>query len=220
MSLKRPVCKANVQRQQSRGLDIISEVRLGSNRRNNTERFVSLPMSEFSCVRSACLVDDDLGGVFGRVCCIGERSVRASKQWVPEKSSKFERWLVQCSHICNGGQVFLTAQRNIGRFLLTGSSLLQQIPVVEQLFKKKTTSSARPHIQKHLGKGEPRCFQQPGPGPQIFYRLACNWPGPPEIARPCWQRKSAQGGPLEKEKRCKAQRVRDGCKLEKASGHM
>lgn len=118
---------------------------------------------------------------------------------------------------CSCSQDFLTAHTCI-RGASQPAALLEQLPKEQLLIE--TTSSARPQIQKHLGNGEPRSFQQTGPGPQIFYRLVLNWPGPPEIARPCWQRKSAQGGPWEKEKRCEAHRVRGGFKLEKASGHM
>jgi hypothetical protein len=44
------------------------------------------------CRERACLiVDDELGGAFGRVCCIG------AKQWVPEDGSKIKGWLAQRS---------------------------------------------------------------------------------------------------------------------------
>lgn len=172
---------------------------------------------DVSWLSSACLIgDDEPGGASGRVRCIGVRSVRASKQWAQEDGSKIKDWLAQHNHKRRDGQVFQTVQRSIcgicSRQLCSNNSKRCTID--------ETTSSARPHIQKHLGNGEPRSFQQTGAGPRIFHRLERYWPGLPEIARPCWQRKSAQGGPLEKEKRCKAHCVQSGCKLERASGHM
>lgn len=130
------------------------------------------------------------------------------------------RWKIgwpSATTACCGSSDYLTAHNCI-RGASQPVTLLEQLPG-EQL-SVETTSAARPQIQKHLGNGEPRSFQQTGPGPRIFYRLALNWPGPPEITRPCWQRKSAQGRPLKKEKRCDAHQVRCGFELEMASGHM
>lgn len=161
-----------------------------------------MPRGSDFWIGSACLIgDDERGGASGRVRCIGVCPVLASKQWAPEDVSKIRSWLVLRS--CRRSR-WTRLRDNAGLHLwklpnqqLSSNSFRGNICV-------ETTSSARPLIQKHLGNGEPWAFQQTGPGPRIFHRLACNWPGPPEIPRRWWQRKSAQGRPWKKEKRCTA----------------
>lgn len=47
-----------------------------------------------SWINSASLIgDDELGGAFGRVQCIGGRPAFASKQWVPGNGCRLSKWL-------------------------------------------------------------------------------------------------------------------------------
>lgn len=159
-----------------------------------------------SWINSAMLIgDDELGGASRRVHCIGACPVLASKQWMPEDGSKIEKWLAQRNHemLC---RISLPDSAKLHQWrLVAGSSArtaAERTSLSKRYHRRGLTSRSTWATADHGP------FNKLGGGPRIFHRLARNWPGLPEIARPCWQRKSAQGGPLEKERRCEAHCVR------------